>query len=128
MARLGYGALMMLAEWSLALQAATIVLLALFRVFLFSCMFGYVSAVFGFRSFGRISGIILCTGACTTFLSIPCLAWTIDGPGGGDYSAVNAVSLALAAVSLHMPLFLWRQQRAAGHASHAAEDGKSTAP
>ena len=32
--------------------------LAVFRVALFSCMFGYVAKTFGYASFGRISGLV----------------------------------------------------------------------
>jgi hypothetical protein len=59
---------------ALAAQAIMIPLLAMFRVGLFSCMFGCVATIYGFGSFGRLSGIILVTGAVSSVASVPLVA------------------------------------------------------
>ena len=94
---MAYSALVLSA--SLPLQILMIPFMAVFRVALFSCMFGFVASTFGFKSFGRISGIVLCCGSLSSLLAIPCMTLTAES-FGEDFLAVNVLSLVLGVLTL----------------------------
>ena len=53
----------------------------------------------GFKSFGRISGIVLCCGSLSSLLAIPCMTLTAES-FGEDFLAVNVLSLVLGVLTL----------------------------
>ena len=73
---------------------------------------------------GRISGVVLCGGALSSSLSVPLVSLTTRELGG-DYTPVNVVGLLLALLSLHMPYYAWRQERAAAVAVVAVSGADS---
>ena len=53
---------------------------------------------------------MLCVGSLTTFTCIPLLAFT-NSVADGDFLPVNVLTLAMAVLSMHLPLYLLQQQR-----------------
>ena len=70
---------------------------------------------------------VLVSGAGSSMVAVPMVALT-QNSFDGSWTQINALSLVLCAVSLHLPMFLWRQeqqqQRERAEATAAAVGGK----
>ena len=64
----------------------------------------------GFKSFGRVSGIVLCCGSLSSLLAIPCMTLTAES-FGEDFLAVNVLSLVLGVLTLPLLAHLGYEAR-----------------
>jgi len=73
---------------NLQLQAFRLVVFSIFRICLFSAMFGYCAVNYGFRSFGRLSGLTLLAASIVSLLGLE-LKRVVKDECSGDFFLVN---------------------------------------
>lgn len=88
---------------------ATVVLFCLLRPLYYSAMSDYATKVFGFRTFGRVYGTIICLSGMVNFSQVAIDSLTLSSFGGNPLPVNVSLTAAGFVVGIVLVFFMWRK-------------------